>query len=120
MSTEPKARPVVPIEVDTTPVRVLGEEVSPIFWRGRQWAVTEYGIEALDGRYPIEAASLRDGMGEWSWIRQMGAKNWVDMPDFATAFAVALVLHGRAGPQDGAHILNDFRKVALRRPDHEE
>jgi hypothetical protein len=26
------------------PVRVRGEQLSEIWWRGRQWAVTQYGI----------------------------------------------------------------------------
>jgi hypothetical protein len=36
------------------PVRCRGEELSsPIYWQGRQWAVTAFGIECRDGTYVI-------------------------------------------------------------------
>lgn len=103
---------MVPIETDSTPVEAgtVGEPPHAILWRGRQWAVTEYGIEALDGSYPIEAHRLGEDFAEWSWLMQMGEKNWVDLPDFTTAFMVALVLHGRAPGFDRAQILDDFRR----------
>lgn len=99
-----------PIETDTTPVRVTGDEPHKILWRGRQWAVTEYGLEALDGSYPIAAGRLEEEFSEWSWLMQMGEKTWIDMPDFTTAFMVAIVLHGRAPGFDRAQIMNDFRR----------
>jgi hypothetical protein len=43
---------------DYTEVQVLGEGLAEVWWRGRQWAVTAYGLEALDGRYAIEASRL--------------------------------------------------------------
>jgi hypothetical protein len=51
----------------------------PIKWRGRQWAVTEYGIEALDGSYAIK----RDRLHERYWLAHMEEKFWVDAVDFA-------------------------------------
>jgi hypothetical protein len=32
----------------------------PVYWRGRQWAVTDYGIEALSGLYHIPWCNLED------------------------------------------------------------
>jgi hypothetical protein len=37
------------VEMDTTSVACRGEALREIWWRGRQWAVTSYGIECLDG-----------------------------------------------------------------------
>jgi hypothetical protein len=30
----------------------------PVHWRGRQWAVTGYGIEALDGMYHVPFSEI--------------------------------------------------------------
>jgi hypothetical protein len=83
-----------PIEMDTTPVKLRAETLDPIWWRGRQWAVTAFGIEKLDGTYTIAADRLRENVAEWPWTSQMAMKNWVDVPDFMTAWLVALALHG--------------------------
>jgi hypothetical protein len=56
--------------------------------------VTEYGIEAVDGSYPIKKDVLLENLHDRSWLLQMGEKVWVDMNEFATAFMVALVMHG--------------------------
>ena len=82
------------IAIDTTPVSVSGEEPAEIWWRGKQWAVTEAGIEALDGTYYIGGERLLEEIDTWPWPRQMSEKNWVDSDEFATAYMVALVLHG--------------------------
>jgi hypothetical protein len=85
-----------PVALDTTPVPVRGEEaLHPIWWRARQWAVTAYGIEALDGSYAIEADRLAEDLDtDGSWLAHMGEKTWVDPEEFATAWLVALALHG--------------------------
>jgi hypothetical protein len=67
-----------------------GEELSkPIHWQGRQWAVTAYGIECLDGNYPIEADRLWEEDDSYSWVQHMAGKEWVDLPDFAEALRIA-------------------------------
>ena len=65
-----------PIETDTTtvPKNATGEDLGRILWRGRQWAVTEYGLEALDGVYQIEASRLDDEISSWSWLRRAWTK----------------------------------------------
>jgi hypothetical protein len=83
-----------PIEMDTTPVKVRGEPLDPVWWRGRQWAVTAFGIEKLDGTYTIAADRLRENIGTWPWTSQICMKTWADTPDFMTAWLVALALHG--------------------------
>ena len=42
--------------MDNTPVPIRGDALPPLLWRGRQWAVTDYGIEALDGTYSLKAS----------------------------------------------------------------
>lgn len=101
-----------PIETDSTPVEVhgAGQEPQNILWRGRQWAVTDFGLEALNGSYAIDEKGLRLDFAEWSVLMQMGEKTWIDMPDFTTAFMVAIVLHGHAPGFDRAQIMGDFQK----------
>lgn len=57
----PPMRGARPVEMDTTPVACLGEELDEIWWRGRQWAVTSFGVECLDGTYAFEAKRLAEG-----------------------------------------------------------
>jgi hypothetical protein len=66
-----------------------GELSSPIYWQGRQWAVTEYGVEARDGTYPIEKERLWKEEKVHGWVRHMAEKGWVDLPDFAEALRIA-------------------------------
>jgi hypothetical protein len=74
---------------DNAPVKLRGERLHPVWWQGRQWAVTKYGIEARDGRYAIEASRLNES----DWVAHMAEKEWVDEADFNTAWLVALTLH---------------------------
>lgn len=79
-----------PIASATDEIKVRGEELHPVLWQGRQWAVTEYGIEARDGTYAISARRLHeDERRGWSWHQQMEEKEWVDLADFDTAFEIA-------------------------------
>jgi hypothetical protein len=81
-------------------VRVRGERLSrPIYWRGHQWAVTKYGIECRDGTYVIEADRYEDCQPV-GWVRHMGAKDWVDLPDFAEALRIARRLRAAAEKGD--------------------
>ena len=60
-----------------------------IYWVGRQWAVTGYGIQACNqkqkGQFDIEAARLWEG-GVLDSIR---AEAWLNVEDFDKALAVA-------------------------------
>jgi hypothetical protein len=84
-----------PIEYDSTPVRLRGDTLDRILWRGRQWAVTDYGIECLDGCYNIEKTRLTENIGTYGWPLHITTKNWADSDDFCTAWLVALALHGQ-------------------------
>jgi hypothetical protein len=85
-----------PIEWDRTNVAVRGEPLHPVWWRGRQWAVTKYGIEALDGTYAIAADRLTEEIRTdyGNWPVHMAEKNWLDHEDFFTAWMVAIAMHG--------------------------
>jgi hypothetical protein len=60
-----------------------------IYWVGRQWAVTGYGIQACDqkqkGKFDIEAIRLwEDGV-----LDSVRAQKWLNAEDFDKAIAVA-------------------------------
>ena len=60
-----------------------------IYWVGRQWAVTGYGIQAVDqkqkGKFDIEASRLwEDGL-----LESMRAERWLNIDDFEKALSVA-------------------------------
>jgi hypothetical protein len=100
------------IAQDTNEVENRGEPIGDILWRGRQWAVTDYGLEALDGSYPIAAERLHESHSGSTWIIQVGGKTWVDKADFATAFMVAIVLHDKAQHIDPRLIREDYEAVS--------
>lgn len=60
-----------------------------IYWLGRQWAVTGYGIQAvsnkLEMKFDIEATRIWEDDLEAS----MRSEAWFDASDFAEALAVA-------------------------------
>jgi hypothetical protein len=88
-------RGIVRIELSSEPVKIRGEELHEIWWRGKQWAVTAYGVECLDGSYFFEAKRLLENL-EYPWPLHMAEKNWVDIDEFATAWMIAILLHGQA------------------------
>jgi hypothetical protein len=60
-----------------------------IFWVGRQWAVTGYGMQAIDqrlqGKFDIEASRLwEDGLPE-----SLHADGWLNIEDFTKGLALA-------------------------------
>jgi hypothetical protein len=90
-----------PIELDSTPVwNRGGEDLSEIWWRGAQWAVTSWGICCLDGTYWIDAKDLMNMnlATHWGgWPEHIGRKGWPDTEEFCTAWLVAIALHGPKG-----------------------
>ena len=60
-----------------------------IYWVGRQWAVTGYGIQACDqkqkGQFDIEAARIwQDDV-----LETMRALKWLNIEDFSKALSIA-------------------------------
>jgi hypothetical protein len=60
-----------------------------IYWVGRQWAVTGYGIQACDqkqkGRFDVEASRLWDD----GVLESVRALKWLNSEDFDKAISVA-------------------------------
>lgn len=60
-----------------------------IYWVGRQWTVTGYGLQAVDqkqkDKFDIEASRLwEDGL-----LESLRAEKWLNLDDFEKALAVA-------------------------------
>jgi hypothetical protein len=86
------------IVADDRAVKLRGERLNEIWWQGRQWAVTSHGIEARDGTYTIAKDRLREEHARehpYSWIAHLSEKSWIDLDDFATAYFVAVAMHGQ-------------------------
>jgi hypothetical protein len=58
-----------------------------IYWVGRQWAVTGYGVQAVDqkqkGKFDIEASRLWEDAG----LESVGRERWLNLDDFEKAVA---------------------------------
>jgi hypothetical protein len=94
----------------TNEVRLRSDPLSePIYWQGRQWAVTSYGIECRDGTYTIAANRLTEELLQehpWTWVGQLGDKpEWVDLEDFTTAYFVACTIHRHALRQQDLNLV---------------
>ncbi len=98
------------IEISSEPVKVRGDALSEVWWRGKQWAVTAYGIELLDGTYVAEASRLTEGP-DYPWPMHMAEKTWVDIDEFTTAWMVALLLHGKADKVNPVAIREIFGRL---------
>lgn len=89
-----------------------------IWWREGQWNVTAYGLEVnrSDGdhkipSYAIPADRLLEGIEDvHAWPLHMASKNWVNIPDFVTAWMIALVMHGEKLP-DAYYIRSAIREA---------
>jgi hypothetical protein len=104
------------IEYDQTEVKVRAEPLHPVIWQGRQWAVTSYGLECRDGAYTIEAKRLAEGLrGEhpYSWVAHVGKKLWCDVDDFATAYLLAVAMHGVRLTKAGQALVMSDRVKAI-------
>ena len=79
-----------PYYESTSEVHVTGEALNdPIYWKGRQWALTSYGIEARDGKYAIDAKRVWEDNNGYGWIHHMAEKEWVDLSDFTECLRLA-------------------------------
>jgi hypothetical protein len=95
----------------------------PVYWRGRQWAVTGYGLETIGEPYHyfIEAARLgsrgHGGPDHFSVLRHLLEKGWCDREDLAEAYRQAIRFHKQHFRDLPTHweamIQKSLRKVAL-------
>jgi hypothetical protein len=82
-----------------------------IYWVGRQWAVTGYGIQACDqrqqGKFDVEASRLwADGV-----LESFRAEPWLNHADFDKALAAARK-HYPEPPRKAAALAEDVSRVA--------
>jgi hypothetical protein len=81
-------------------VPVLGGPLNePIHWKGRQWAVTGYGIEKRDGTYYIDKERLWEDDDVHPWEKHMKEKDWVDIDDFRAAMTEARKIYASLKPK---------------------
>src|SRR5438105_855898 len=80
-----------------------------IYWVGRQWAVTGYGVQACDQRqkskFDIEASRL----WEDDVVENLRALAWLNVEDFEKALAVAR----KRFPEPPRNIVSVAEAVAL-------
>jgi hypothetical protein len=79
-----------------------------VYWAGRQWCVTDYGLETIrEHEYYVEAARLADRTDgddpakppQIETIRHIAEKNWVDIEDLFAAYVIAAHVHGVTVPE---------------------
>ncbi len=75
------------------------ELTEPVHWQGRQWAVTGYGIEALDGMYHVPFSDIPAAEeGRPAWLDNLCRRYGTDRDDLAAALRVARAMrHEVAG-----------------------
>jgi hypothetical protein len=82
----------------TNTVKCRGERLSRVLWRGRQWAVTTYGLEERAGQYHVQKNRLWKDEASYGWVEHMSEKGWRDLVDFAEALRVARMHHAPQRP----------------------
>ncbi|MEE7450221.1 hypothetical protein MRF4_21770 [Methylobacterium radiotolerans] len=71
----------------------------PAHWRGRQWVVTGYGIEVLDGMDHVPFSDIPDvENGRPPWLESLWRRYRTDREDLAAALKVARNLRPGATP----------------------
>ena len=60
-----------------------------IYWLGRQWAVTGFGIQAVDPKLNREFDVEASRIGYEGLAEAMLSEDWFDIEDFASALKVA-------------------------------
>jgi hypothetical protein len=73
----------------------------PVHWEGRQWAVTGYGIEALDGMYHVPFSEIGEtGERPLPWLEALHRRYGTDRDDLAAALKVARAIRPGTGGAD--------------------
>jgi hypothetical protein len=92
-------------------IHAMGEPLDLILWQGKQWAVTEYGLEKRDGTYHVPAAEFYKNVDPLrfpktkdlrqiaylSWFHHLTEKNWVDELDIDHALQAMCLLFNTNG-----------------------
>jgi hypothetical protein len=60
-----------------------------IYWLGRQWAVTGYGVQVVDKKFEMKFDVEADRIFEEGLAEPLRSQNWFDEDDFTMALGVA-------------------------------
>src|SRR5215469_15375211 len=60
-------------------VQNRGDRLSKIYWKGRQWAATKFGVQCRDGSYSIDRRRVWEDEERGGWVMHMAEKDWVDL-----------------------------------------
>lgn len=89
----------------------MSDDESPprkVYWAGRQWCVTDYGLETIkEHEYYLDVQRLSDRTEgnpddeppEIETIRHLAEKGWVDIEDLFAAYIIAAHVHGIGVPK---------------------
>ena len=67
----------------------------PVRWQWRQWAVTGYGIEALDGMEHVPVSEIPDAdAGRPEWLESLRRRSGTGRNDLDAALKVGRALRG--------------------------
>jgi hypothetical protein len=81
-------------------VKCRGDRLSKILWKGRQWAVTTYGLEERAGQYHVQKSRLWKDEANYGWVQHMSEKPWCDLADFTEALRIARSVHAPQRPRE--------------------
>ena len=73
-----------------------------IYWVGRQWAVTGYGVQACDQKQKSQFDIEVNRLWEDDVLEGLRAHKWLNVEDFEKAIAIARKRFPRATSQDSA------------------
>jgi hypothetical protein len=60
-----------------------------IYWLGKQWAVTGYGIQAVDKKLDMQFDVEAERIWEDDLAAALRSESWFDPDDFITALGIA-------------------------------
>jgi hypothetical protein len=91
-----------------------------IYWVGRQWAVTGYGMQVIDqklhGKFDIEASRIWEG----GLAESLHGEKWFNLEDFSKGLVLARARYpqppGQAAPQESAAPARDSGPVEPPKP----
>ena len=77
-----------------------------VYWLGKQWAVTGYGIQAVDKKLEMKFDIEAHRIWEENLPDAMASEPWFDSEDFATALEIARK-RAQENPATFRHVLSD-------------
>jgi hypothetical protein len=101
----------------TNKVKVKGEPLGKILWKGTQWAVTEYGLECRDGLYAVSHQNMwanlpraprnqeitKDSVFHY-WFVHIRGKDWCDKFDLYHAMHAFVLLFDQNGRRENVFV----------------